>query len=53
MMRRAHSSKNEEISIMSRINPAYLKNNTTESQDLYLVLDLHYDKTMGITYTKC
>ena len=49
MMRRAHSSKIEERNLISRIYPAYLENNTTHSQDLYLVLDLHYDKKMGVT----
>ena len=44
MMRKAHSSKIEEIHLISRRNPAYLKNNTTHSQKLYLVLNLHYDK---------
>ena len=49
MMRRAHSSKIEERNLISGTNPTFLKKKTKLSQDLYLVLDLHYDKKMGVT----
>ena len=52
MMKRAPSSNTEERNIISTINPAYLDNNTTHYLDVYLVLDLHYDKNMGVTYTQ-
>ena len=52
MMKRSPSSEIAEINLISRINPAYLDNNTTHSLDVYLVLDLHYHKKMDVTYTQ-
>ena len=52
MMKWSASSEIVEINLISRINPAYLDNNTTHSLDVYLVLDLHYQKKMGVTYTQ-
>ena len=37
MMRRAHSIIIEKKLLISRRNPAYLENNTTHYQKLYLV----------------